>query len=401
MDNNTLLTLVCILIAVIALLVCISLFFIYTLEEKNAHQRHVIDVLLSTIKKLKVQNDNSMKHTHLIPSLLLALTLISCTHRQQPVRDRSDLAGAWVLRHVEYPSGTEEGYSMQGDGTSCLIYDHENRLYACNISTTPTGLLVKPTAATTVTLVDKGGGEWLYLEDGDPHPLRVTDSTITIQRMGILYTYASADGLYSEWGDDIRDIIDSQPAGPDPANDQKYVLSVRERQLANYIYWLVTLIAIVIIFAVANHIVNRRRRQQLQLQLRQIQEVQENRPPTVRQAAKSVEDAFLASDEYAALGRRMATGSLMKAEEWQQVEHSLKTVYPGFTAQLQSLYPMSDVEYHTCLLIKLRIPTKDIVAVLAREANTISSLRKRLYKKVFDREGGAKDWDDFILSIGT
>lgn len=39
--------------------------------------------------------------------------------------------------------------------------------------------------------------------------------------------------------------------------------------------------------------------------------------------------------------------------------------------------------------------------VLAREANTISSLRKRLYKKVFDREGGAKEWDDFILSIGT
>ena len=118
---------------------------------------------------------------------------------------------------------------MQGDGTSCLIYDHKNRLYACNISTTPTGLLVKPTAATTVTLVDKGGGEWLYLEDGDPRPLHVTDSTITIQRMGILYTYASADDLYSEWGDDIRDIIDSQPAGPDPATDQKYVLSVRER----------------------------------------------------------------------------------------------------------------------------------------------------------------------------
>ena len=91
----------------------------------------------------------------------------------------------------------------------------------------------------------------------------------------------------------------------------------------------------------------------------------------------------------------------MKDDEWQQVERSLATVYPGFTTQLQSLYPMSDVEYRTCLLVKLRIPTKDIAAVLAREANTISSLRKRLYKKVFGREGGAKEWDDFILSIGT
>ena len=61
MDNNTLLTLVCILIAVIALLVGIALFFIYTLEGKNAYQRHVIDVLLSAIKRLKVQNDNSRK----------------------------------------------------------------------------------------------------------------------------------------------------------------------------------------------------------------------------------------------------------------------------------------------------------------------------------------------------
>lgn len=340
-----------------------------------------------------------MKHTHTL--LLLLLTLVSCTDHRKPVRDGLDLTGAWVLRHVAYPQGGEQHYSMQGDGTSCLIYDRENQLYECNISTTPTGLLIQPTAKSTVTLVDKGGGECLYLEDGDPHPLRVTDSTITIQRFGILYTFSRDDGLYSEWGADIRDIFDSQPAGPELAAAQKYVLSARERQQASRIQWLLAALAVIAILAVANHIVSRRRRQQLWLQLRQIQEVQQNRPPTVRQAAKSVEDAFFASDEYAALGRRIATGSLMKDEEWQQVEQSLKTVYPGFTAQLQSLYPMSDVEYHTCLLIKLRVPTKDIAAVLAREANTISSLRKRLYKKVFDREGGAREWDDFILSIGT
>ena len=105
-------------------------------------------------------------------------------------------------------------YCLDGDGTTCLIYDQRNLLYECNIATTPTGLLVQPTATTTVTLVDKGGGEWLYLENGDPHPLRATDSTINIQRMGILYTFSRADSLYSEWGADIRDIIDSQPVGP-------------------------------------------------------------------------------------------------------------------------------------------------------------------------------------------
>ena len=250
MDNNTLLTLVCILIAVIALLVCTSLFFIYTLEEKNAHQRHVIDVLLSTIKRLKVQNDNNMKQ-HTITCLTLLLTLCACSDPQEQPRDGIDLTGAWVLRHVKFPSGTEQDYALDGDGTTCLIYDQRNLLYECNIATTPTGLLVQPTATTTITLVDKGGGEWLYLENGDPHPLRATDSTITIQRMGILYTFSRADSLYSEWGADIRDIFDRATDSPETENT-RYMLSARERQLTNYVYWLVVAVALVVIAAVAN-----------------------------------------------------------------------------------------------------------------------------------------------------
>lgn len=342
-----------------------------------------------------------MNYHHIIIGSVLLLMLFSCTDKRQLDHGEVDLTGAWVLRHVKFPSGTEYDCSMDGNGTSCLIYEGKNLLYECRISTTPSGLLIQPTAKSIVTITYKGGGEWLYLEDGDPHPLCVSDSAITIQRIGILYTFSRADDLYNEWGADIRDIIESESVGTDFANARHYVLSVRERQQASYIQWLLAAVAIVAVIAVTSHIVNRRRRQRLLLQLRQIQEVRENRPQQVRQAVKSVEDSFFASDEYAVLQRRMATGQLMKDEEWQQVEHCLKSIYPGFTTQLQSLYPMSDVEYHVCMLIKLRIPTKDIAAVVAREVNTISTMRKRLYKKVFSREGGAKDWDDFILSIGS
>ena len=130
-----------------------------------------------------------MKYYHIITCFLLFLTLSSCTDYQEHPHDGIDLTGAWVLRHVKFPSGTEQKYAMDNDGTSCLIYDHNNMLYECNISTTPTGLIIQPTAKSTVTLIDKGDGEWLYLENGDPHPLHVTDSTITIQRIGILYTW--------------------------------------------------------------------------------------------------------------------------------------------------------------------------------------------------------------------
>jgi hypothetical protein len=41
----------------------------------------------------------------------------------------------------------------------------------------------------------------------------------------------------------------------------------------------------------------------------------------------------------------------------------------------------------------------EIASVLCKDKSTISSIRKRLYKKVFDKEGSGKDWDEFILSL--
>jgi hypothetical protein len=61
---------------------------------------------------------------------------------------------------------------------------------------------------------------------------------------------------------------------------------------------------------------------------------------------------------------------------------------------------MSELEYQVCQLIKLRVAPSDMAVVLARDASTISTVRSRLYKKVFGRKGGAREWDDFILSIG-
>ena len=335
---------------------------------------------------------------HFITLILLAL--FSCTDKVNQHNKGFDLKGAWVLRHVEYPSGMEHDYSLEGDGTFCLVYDSNSMLYECRLATTTSGLVIVPTTKSVVTLVDKGGGECLYLEDGDPHPLSMGDSTITIQRNGVLFTWVRNDNIYNEWGADIRDIIANEMENTEAVNN-KYVLSARERRLSNYINWLIIGIGLVVIFTAMNCIVNRRQRRQLQLQLQQIQEVQENRPQAVRQIVATVESNFFASDEYAALQKRIASGQYMKEQDWQQVEQHLKTIYPGFTSQLRSLYPMSEQEYHTCLLIKLRIAPKDIAAVLARDVSTISTIRNRLYKKVFGKKGGAKEWDDFILSIGA
>jgi hypothetical protein len=83
------------------------------------------------------------------------------------------------------------------------------------------------------------------------------------------------------------------------------------------------------------------------------------------------------------------------------MEERLKRVYPGFTSRLRNLYPMSELEYQVCLLIKLRITPTEMADVLSRDGSTISTVRSRLYKKVFGSKGGARDWDEFVLSIGA
>ena len=145
----------------------------------------------------------------------------------------------------------------------------------------------------------------------------------------------------------------------------------------------------------------RKDKRRLQLQLQQIQEVQQERPKAVRQAIESVEAAYFASDVYQALQRRIATGGILKDDDWNNIESQIKKIYPGFSSQLRNLYAMSELEYQVCLLIKLRVAPSDMAVVLARDASTISTVRSRLYKKVFGQKGGAKEWDEFILSIGA
>ena len=141
------------------------------------------------------------------------------------------LQGAWILQHTKYPTGTKNYFAIEGNGTYCLVYDRDSMLYECMIVTTPSGLVFMPTAKYIVTLIDRGGGDLLYLENGDPHPLTIcNDSTITIQRNGVLYTWVRSDDIYQEWGAEIRNIIAKEMESGNESYTNRYVLSAKERQ---------------------------------------------------------------------------------------------------------------------------------------------------------------------------
>ena len=332
-----------------------------------------------------------------ILTILAACLLLGCTSGGDG--GRWLLQGAWTLRQMDYPIGRTETYA-ETEGTFLRLYDGDSVVYQCALTRTATGLIVRHSLQRRVTLIDKGGGEHVYLEDDDPMPLTIADdSTIIIQRNGILSTWHRAEDIADEWGADIKELIAADLQKDRSAETQSYVLSAKERRQHNHIQWLVAAVGLITIIAVSNYIVGRRRRQQLQLQLQQIQEVQQERPQAVRQAIASVETAYFASDDYQDLQRRIATGQLLKDDDWNSIESQIRRIYPGFSSQLRGLHTMSGLEYQVCLLVKLRIAPTDIAAVLARDVSTISTVRSRLYKKVFGQKGGAKDWDEFIMSI--
>jgi hypothetical protein len=314
------------------------------------------------------------------------------------------LQGVWTLHQVEYPYDRPDTY-YKPERTLLRLYDSDSIMYQCWLTKTESGLIISPDLRCPVTLIDKGRGEYVYIEEDNPRPLTIAnDSTIVIQQQGILYTYHRADDIGEEWGADIITIIAEEIKNSPSEDAQSYVLSAKERRQANVInsFILSTILVIILMLLIVRVTIQYRRdKQRLLLQLQQIQEVQQERPQSVRKAIESVEEAYFASGDYEALQRRIATGQRLRDADWQEIESHIRRVYPGFSSQLKGLYAMSELEYQVCLLIKLRMAPKDIAAVLARDMSTVSTVRSRLYGKVFGRKGGAKEWDDFIRSIGV
>ena len=64
-----------------------------------------------------------------------------------------------------------------------------------------------------------------------------------------------------------------------------------------------------------------------------------------------------------------------------------------------ALYDLSLQELLDCLLLKLNIKPSSISYLLGTTISSISKIRSRLYKKIFNKDGGAEKWDEFIRSL--
>lgn len=116
----------------------------------------------------------------------------------------------------------------------------------------------------------------------------------------------------------------------------------------------------------------------------------------MRQAAAQ---RLMKSEAHDIVVRKLKSGKTLGGKEWEEIDKTVNDIFTDFKLRLYSLYRMSEQEYHICLLIRLGMSTTEISSLLSRSASAISLARKRLYVKIFNREGTPKEFDDFINSL--
>jgi len=99
---------------------------------------------------------------------------------------------------------------------------------------------------------------------------------------------------------------------------------------------------------------------------------------------------------------RMADKSSHKkptAEDWDELEKLLNREYSNFSDKLNSLYKLSEIEYHVSMLIKINFEPSRIAELVCCSLSNISTIRSRLYIKAFGRKAKTIAWDEFLHSL--
>lgn len=91
---------------------------------------------------------------------------------------------------------------------------------------------------------------------------------------------------------------------------------------------------------------------------------------------------------------------MLRKEDWKELENEVLNEFPNFRDALMSLtYEIKEQEYKISMLIKLGFAPSSIATLICKTKETVSSARRRLYSKVFNREGSPDDWDKFIRTL--
>ena len=89
----------------------------------------------------------------------------------------------------------------------------------------------------------------------------------------------------------------------------------------------------------------------------------------------------------------------LSVKDWEEIEDFFTTNNPDFVSLLLSLHSFTTIEWQVTLLVKLGLNPKTIGMLIPTSQSSVSSIRRRLFEKIFKKKGNSSDWDDFIRNL--
>lgn len=112
---------------------------------------------------------------------------------------------------------------------------------------------------------------------------------------------------------------------------------------------------------------------------------------------KLLEADFADSDVYKLFHDPTATPS---QADYHRLVDALNRAYDGFTLRLKEFYPgISDTEMWFCCMTKAKLSSKETCNISAYSFSALSMAKSRLYAKMFNKKGSAKELDNFVKNF--
>ncbi len=139
-----------------------------------------------------------------------------------------------------------------------------------------------------------------------------------------------------------------------------------------------------------------RRQASLYRQAQHLQRLREEQP-----AGDQVQMAFRTSDLYPLFSRLASgEGGQVSGEQWRSLQQFLDEHSDGFTMRLLGYNPsMKPQDLNLCCLLKLGFNNIQISNIFHRTPQATTNAKKRLYRKIFGKEGASTSLNDFVNSL--
>lgn len=165
-----------------------------------------------------------------------------------------------------------------------------------------------------------------------------------------------------------------------------------EVERENYhLYRIIAVITVVAILLIAVLVIFVRER--IARLKRQQEEERQARVSRARNSQEQLVETF----RNTALYRKILMDESVSAEQWEEIVDFLNGQADGFVDKLTAFYPaIKPQEMQACQLLKLEFTNQQIANILCKTQQAITNLRKRLYQKIFAKEGSADDMNQFL-----